>query len=215
MTTEGTFTLVVSLLVSALSGVVATLIGNRQKGKQDVEIANLKNRQDAQIETLRGELAAAQQHRQSELDYSLFERQERFKNLYNRRLEAIYELYPLAVDVRRAWGKLLSPRQPVGAPGLEERERSVTLACNSYRDKVWERQILFPESAVQTLEAMDNAMDRASELYWDGKRKGTTHDVMFAAVEKDIPRRLDGIHEAFRKLLGSDEEQVTQNQAVD
>src|ERR1022692_155402 len=132
MTAENILTLAVALLVSALSGIVATLIGNRQRGKQDIEIANLKGRQDAQIETLRSELAASQQRHQSELDYSLFERKERFRALYEKRREAIYKIYPLAVEVRRAWASLLSPLQVVEANRMEQSSRAYD-AANALR----------------------------------------------------------------------------------
>ena len=159
--------------------------------------------------------ARSAQREKSELDYGVFERQERFRNLYNRRAGAIYQIYPLAVEVRRAWASLLSPAQVAGANREQQAKRAYD-AANALRDAAWEHKLLFPPNVVDALDAYDKSISKVAALFATTvalEHQGQPRDYKmlgeaFTIEEADFPAHVTSIESGFRKLLGSDYEQV-------
>lgn len=160
-----------------------------------VIVVALQSRNSRSVELLRSDLALSANQR---------------RTLFERRAEAIQDIYAKLVDAMEAWHAFLGSAFRLSTdPGPEERHRAAVIAGEDFRKSYTRTRILLPAGLSTALDGINREFVAVSNRYMasrvSGKDEHTALLNIYQKTEGTIKTTLDDLESAFRDALDGKE----------
>lgn len=181
----------------------------------------IKNEYDQKLETHKAQLKAANdielEKFRSRLNILATERQIEYSKLYEKRADAITEVYGLLNDVYTWIQEYTKVFVPAGDLPIEERRRKASEAYNKYIAVYHQKKIFIPAKTTDCIDALNNSFRQVFYDFFygiDQKPKGEGNSdkwiEIFEKMNGPILKSMSDLENDFRSLLGEKEHKNTE-----
>ena len=176
----------------------------------------IKNEYDQKLETHKAQLQAANdielEKLRSNLNILALERQIEYSKLYEKRADAITEVYSLLSDVYTWIQEYTKVFVPVGDLPIEERRHKASEAYNKYISVYHHNRIFIPAKTAGCIDALNNDFRQVFYDFFygidqklEGKGNSEKWFEIFERMNGPILKSLSELENDFRSLLGEKE----------
>lgn len=201
LSSAGVSALVIWLSKAWISERLKNAIKNEYDQKLESHKAQLKAANDIELEKLR-----------SSLNILAAERQIEYSKLYEKRADAITEVYGLLNDVYTWIQEYTKVFVPAGDLPIEERRRKASEAYNKYIAVYHQKRIFIPAKTADCIDALNNSFRQVFYDFFygvDQKPKGEGNSdkwiEIFEKMNGPILKSMSDLENDFRSLLGEKE----------
>ena len=181
----------------------------------------IKNEYDQKLESHKAQLKAANdielEKLRSSLNILAAERQIEYSKLYEKRADAITEVYACLKDVYIQLHEYTKLFVPAGDSSIDERRARAADAYNKYIPVFHHKKIFIPEKTAKGIESLNQELLRVyTEFFYgvehlpNGKEKTDNWREIFEKLNGPILNSLSDLENDFRLLLGEKENKKTE-----